>query len=154
MKLRLNRYALVRDGQVVREDTAPRRSVSGWLPIRDVPPFTDRYHEAVRLPMDQWVVHEDHVEATYAIEPLTEDKKTQWRKKLSCGPRQFRLIMREMGLTKQVKNFVATLDEDAQEDWAVASEIQRMDPLIVGAAKAFGLTDEQMDDLILKARRK
>lgn len=56
----------------------------------------------------------------------------------------------EMGQWENVKAYLAA-DAGLQEDWDLAVEIKRTDPLTQGAIAALGLTDEQTDALLVRA---
>jgi hypothetical protein len=56
----------------------------------------------------------------------------------------------ELGQWDNVKAYLAATP-DLQEDWDLAIEIKRSDPLTQGAIVALGLTDEQTDALLTRA---
>lgn len=62
-------------------------------------------------------------------------------------PLQMRKALRQSGLKSAADAYLATLDEEVQEEWEYASTIRRDNPFIEGARIALGLTEEQADDL-------
>ena len=56
----------------------------------------------------------------------------------------------EIGLWDQVKAAIAT-DPDVQEEWELAVEIRRTDPLVQMMIDAIGLTPEQADAILIRA---
>ena len=56
----------------------------------------------------------------------------------------------EIGLWDQVKAAIAA-DPDAQEEWDLAVEIRRTDPLVQMMIDAMGLTPEQVDAILIRA---
>ena len=56
----------------------------------------------------------------------------------------------EIGLWDQVKAAIAA-DPDAQEEWDLAVEIRRTDPLVQMMIDAMGLTPEQADAILIRA---
>jgi len=75
----------------------------------------------------------------------------QWRAAASVGPLQMRKALRQMGLMQQVKDFLATQDEETQEEWEYATVIERNYPMIETVRVGFGMTEEQVDDLFTLA---
>ena len=56
----------------------------------------------------------------------------------------------EIGLWDQVKAAIAA-DPDIQEEWDLAIEIRRTDPLVQMMIDAIGLTPEQADAILIRA---
>ena len=56
----------------------------------------------------------------------------------------------EIGLWDQVKAAIAA-DPDIQEEWELAVEIRRTDPLVQMMIDAIGLTPEQVDAILIRA---
>lgn len=65
----------------------------------------------------------------------------------SVTPLQMRKALRHLGLKATVDAYVATLDEDAAEEWEYALAIDRAHPLIGAATTEMGWTVAQTDDL-------
>ena len=65
----------------------------------------------------------------------------------SVTPLQMRKALRHLGLKTTVDAYVATLDEEAAEEWEYALAIERTNPQIGKAVTAMGWTTEQTDDL-------
>jgi len=65
--------------------------------------------------------------------------------------RQIKLAMLDADLLDEVEAFAAQQDRAVQISWEYAVEFQRQDPMLVAMAGAFGLTDEQVDDLFRAA---
>ena len=66
--------------------------------------------------------------------------------------RQARLQLLEVGLLDDVEAFVA-LDRKSQIEWEYANEVYRESPLIESVKGALSLTDEQIDEMFLKASK-
>ena len=56
----------------------------------------------------------------------------------------------EVGLWDQVRSAIAA-DPDVQEEWGLAVEIRRTDPLVQMMIDAMGLTPEQADAILIRA---
>jgi hypothetical protein len=65
----------------------------------------------------------------------------------SVTPLQMRKALRHLGLKATVDAYVATLDEEAAEEWEYALAIERTNQQIGKAVTAMGWTTEQTDDL-------
>lgn len=65
----------------------------------------------------------------------------------SVTPLQMRKALRHLGLKATVDAYVATLDEEAAEEWEYALAIERGNATLQAAAAGLGMTDEQADDL-------
>lgn len=65
----------------------------------------------------------------------------------SVTPLQMRKALRQLGLKATVDAYVATLDEEAAEEWEYALAIERGNATLQAAAAGLGMTDEQADDL-------
>jgi len=59
--------------------------------------------------------------------------------------------LRDAGVWETARTWIATLPDDAQEDWQLANVIPRTDPLVTAARNALGWTDGQVDDLFRAA---
>jgi len=59
--------------------------------------------------------------------------------------------MRDADAWNDTKAWIATLPDDAQEDWSLVNVIPRTDPLVADARDALGWTDAQVDDLFRAA---
>lgn len=66
---------------------------------------------------------------------------------ISVTPLQMRKALRHSGLKPLVDGFLATIDEEALEEWEYATAIDRKNPTIAMAAGLISLKDEQVDDL-------
>ena len=66
--------------------------------------------------------------------------------------RQARLQLLEVGLLDDVEAFVA-LDRKSQIEWEYANEVYRESPLTESVKGALSLTDEQIDEMFLKASK-
>lgn len=76
-----------------------------------------------------------------------EETLTQWRNSTKCGPLQLRRALRASGLMDTVKTHMGTADEEVVEAWEYATEIYRMDPMVLGIQALLGKTDTEADDL-------
>lgn len=65
----------------------------------------------------------------------------------SVTPLQMRKALRQLGLKAMVDSYVATLDEEAVEEWEYALAIERGNATLQAAAAGLDMTDEQADDL-------
>lgn len=63
------------------------------------------------------------------------------------SPLQIRKALRQQGLKSAIDQYVATLSEEAQEEWEYATQIERRHPLIVAAATLLNKTEAEVDDL-------
>jgi len=92
---------------------------------------------------------------TWMLVDLTPEQQTaqleDWRRTLSVSPLQIRRALRQAGLFEAVSAFVSSADDDVQDAWEYATQIDRDNPLIVAAAQALSVTDAQVDDLFRKA---
>ena len=66
--------------------------------------------------------------------------------------RQARLQLLEVGLLDDVEALVA-LDRKSQIEWEYANEVYRESPLIESVKGALSLTNEQIDEMFLKASK-
>lgn len=60
---------------------------------------------------------------------------------------QLRKALNQLKLRNDVNKYIESQDQDTQDTWEYAVEIQRQNPLIEAAAKALGKTTEEVDDL-------
>lgn len=69
--------------------------------------------------------------------------------------RQARLALLQEGLLDQVETLLASLEgpegQAARIEWDYSSEVHRTKPFVVMLGTQLGLTEEQMDDLFIKA---
>lgn len=56
----------------------------------------------------------------------------------------------ELGIWDQVKASIAS-DPDVQEEWSLAVEIRRTDPLVQMMIDSMSLTEEQVDNILIRA---
>lgn len=66
--------------------------------------------------------------------------------------RQARLQLLEVGLLDDVEALVA-IDRKSQIEWEYANEVYRQSPLVESVKEAMSLTDEQIDEMFLKASK-
>jgi hypothetical protein len=92
----------------------------------------------------EWKKYQDWLADGNSIEPPIEDPIPV---PASVSPLQMRRALRTLGLKDSVDWLVSTLDQEGQESWEYAIEIQRNDTLIRGAAAALGKTEEDIDNL-------
>lgn len=85
-------------------------------------------------------------EAEEEIE-IAERELTQRRASTKCGPLQLRRALRATGLMTAVKTYMDTAPEEVVEAWEYATEIYRMDPMVLGLQTLLGKTDEEADEL-------
>lgn len=64
-------------------------------------------------------------------------------------PLQARKALRAAGLYNAVQNYVASLPEEAREEWEYATQIERNNTIIAGGAAALGMSSEQVDQLFI-----
>lgn len=67
-------------------------------------------------------------------------------------PRQIRLALSQIGLRKEIEDWVDTQDIVVKDSWTFATEFDRYHPLVVSACTALGKTDEDLDALFALAR--
>lgn len=65
----------------------------------------------------------------------------------SVTPLQARKALRQAGLKAQVDAYVATLSDEAREEWEYCISVERNNGLVNDAATALGMTEDQKDDL-------
>lgn len=70
----------------------------------------------------------------------------------SVTPRQIRLALSQIGLRKEIEDWVDTQDIVVKDSWMFATEITRDNPLVIAACSAIGKTDEDLDALFALAR--
>lgn len=69
----------------------------------------------------------------------------------TVSARQIKLALLAADLLDDVEAFAASQDRAVQISWEYAVEFERQDPMLTAMAAAFGLTDEQVDDLFRAA---
>lgn len=88
---------------------------------------------------------------TWALVDLSPEEQqarlNDWRRTLSVSPLQIRRALRQTGLLDNLTAYVEGSSVEVREAWEYAVQIDRTDPLIVGAAQSLGVTDAQVDDL-------
>lgn len=67
-------------------------------------------------------------------------------------PRQIRLALSQIGLRKEVEDWVDTQDIAVKDSWMFATEITRDYPLVIAACTALGKTEAELDALFALAR--
>jgi hypothetical protein len=65
----------------------------------------------------------------------------------SVTPLQMRKALRAAGLKAQADAYLATLPEEAQEEWEFCISVNRDNAFIASAVTALGMSKEQADDL-------
>jgi len=70
------------------------------------------------------------------------------RRGMICSRYQGREAIRRAGLMTAVEALIAAADADTQEAWAEVGNLERLSPMITGAAAQLGLTDAQLDNLL------
>jgi hypothetical protein len=68
----------------------------------------------------------------------------------SCTKLGLKRAFDELGQWANVKAAIAS-NANAQEEWDLATEIKRVDPLVQGVIAALGLTEAQVDNLLIRA---
>jgi hypothetical protein len=66
-------------------------------------------------------------------------------------PLQARRALRAAGYLAQVEAAIAEADDDTQDAWRYAQQIERAHPFLTAIAAQLGLTEAQMDDLFRAA---
>jgi hypothetical protein len=64
-------------------------------------------------------------------------------------PLQARKVLRIAGFKEQVEAYIATLSEEAREEWEYCIEVRRDNPTVLAAATALNLTKTQIDELFV-----
>ena len=65
----------------------------------------------------------------------------------SVSPLQIRKALRQMELKASIDAYIATQDDETQESWEYAVQIDRDNPLIAAAAAELEKTEAEIDDL-------
>lgn len=65
----------------------------------------------------------------------------------TVSPLQMRKALRQLDLKTSVDAYVATLDEEAREEWEYCTEVRRDHAVLNAGAAALGKTDAEVDDL-------
>lgn len=157
----MNRYALVQEGQIVQGpvplpknwgnisglnklDNAALKPL-GWLPWR----FVEIQAEV--LTGSTVEIFEDEVVETQTGRNKTPEEiaaeQEQWRKSTSVTPLQIRRALRQVGLLDEVQNFIENSSAEVREAWEYAIQIDRNNELIIGAANAIGVSEQEVDNL-------
>jgi hypothetical protein len=70
-------------------------------------------------------------------------------------PRQIRLALLELGMLELVSNFIAGLEEPMKSkvmiEWEYSLEINKNSPIIQALSEQMGLTQEDLDNIFIKA---
>lgn len=102
--------------------------------------------EGVVIPYGNLLIWPDDDLAAYGItkhdDPIAPAPVPQ-----SVTPLQARKALRQAGLKAQVDAYVATLSEEAQEEWEYCIAVERSNGLVSNAATALGMSEQQKDDL-------
>ena len=104
-------------------------------------------------------VEEPKQEGFYAVEVAPVNNKQTWElvaipKEVpqSITPLQSKLQLLESGLLDEVEALV-TADRKVQLYWEYASVIERDNEILLMMATSLGMTEEQLDDLFIKANK-
>lgn len=65
----------------------------------------------------------------------------------SVTPLQMRKALRQEGLKTSIDTYLAAQDEEVQEAWEYATEVDRDNDMIAACATALGKTTQEIDDL-------
>lgn len=157
----MNRYALVQEGQIVQGpvplpkswgnisglnklDNAALKPL-GWLPWR----FVEIQAEV--LTGSTVEILEDEVVETQTGRNKTPEEiaaeQEEWRRSTSVTPLQIRRALRQVGLLDEVQNFIENSSAEVREAWEYAIQIDRNNELIIGAANAIGVSEQEVDNL-------
>jgi len=122
----------------------------GWLPVVGTPPEYD--------PGSQQLIGPSGVNVGDSVPPNAENVTAIWTVEaipvtvpVSVSPRQARIALNAAGLRQAVEDWVATQDQNIKDSWEFSLEIRRDDPLILAAAAALSLTEQQLDSLFIAA---
>jgi hypothetical protein len=105
----------------------------GWT--FDAPPIVAEGKIAIRVGPD-WV----------ESDPLPAEVPPPAPVPQSITPLQARKALRALGLHAQVVAYVATLSDEAQEEWEYCTTVKRADSLVVTAARFLEMSEPQIDD--------
>ena len=78
---------------------------------------------------------------------IVVEERPAWRAKTIVGPLQLRRALRQVGWMGDLKTYMTTAPEEIQEAWEYATEIPRLDPLVLAVQTQFQKTDQEMDQL-------
>lgn len=118
--------------------------------------FFEVYDDGIltsRLPLttDQYSTVELHIGS---LEPVP-DKVVPGNVPVEVTMRQAKLALLQFGILQQVNTAIASMtgvqSEAARIEWEYATTVKRNAPLVTQIASAFGLTDEQLDNLFILA---
>lgn len=73
--------------------------------------------------------------------------RPQWREQVKVGPLQLRRALRASGMMPTLQAYLTTAPEEVQEAWEYATEIPRLDPLVLAIQQATGKTEAEVDQL-------
>lgn len=118
--------------------------------------FFEVYDDGIltqRLPLttDQYSTVELHIGS---LEPVP-DKVVTGNVPQEVSMRQAKLALLQFGILQQVNTAIASMPgvqgEAARIEWEYATAVKRNAPLVTQIAGAFGLSDEQLDNLFILA---
>lgn len=118
--------------------------------------FFEVYDDGVlvqRLPLttDDYATVELHIGS---LEPVP-DKVVNGNIPQEVSMRQAKLALLQFGILQQVNTAISSMPgvqgEAARIEWEYATAVKRNAPLVTQIAAAFGLTDEQLDNLFILA---
>jgi len=119
--------------------------VFGWLPWR----FVEIQAEV--LTGSTVEIFEDEIVETQTGRNKTPEEiaaeQEQWRKSTSVTPLQIRRALRQTGLLDEVQSFIESSSVEVREAWEYAIQIDRNNELIIGAANAIGVSEQEVDNL-------
>jgi len=107
--------------------------------------------EVAEVPANLHLTYYDPQTQSLAVHTPPEPSTAERRAKMVVTPLQARRALRAAGLLDAVEAWVAQQDDDAQDAWEYALQIERNNPMIAGAGAALGMTDAQIDALFVAA---
>ena len=140
-------FALISPNEVVlggqrvvefQETPFPVAAPLFWLEIEEVPD--------TNAP-----VYYDPSSQTLDVFNPPEPTVAELRAKMKITPLQTRRALRAAGLLDTVEGWLSGQDVTVKEAWEYAIVFERLDPIVMAAATALGLTDAQIDDLFTVA---
>ena len=95
-----------------------------------------------------WIITDDaQIGWSYADGVFTAPPPQPEPVPASASPLQIRKALRQMGLKASIDAYIATQDDETQESWEYAVQIDRDNPLIAAAADELEKTEAEIDDL-------
>ncbi len=139
----------------------------GADPVLDGPQAvtTNRYQYSMRDGVEQidgqWFtryvlgpIFSDYTDAEGVLHTAAEQeaayraaKDAEMRCGMSVTPLQIRRALRQVELLDEVQNFIENSSAEVREAWEYAIQIDRNNELIIGAANAIGVSEQEVDNL-------